>query len=215
MPGDPTTFSGLKTSLANWLNRDDLSTTEIPEAIAFAEREFQRTVHTPDREEALSISADAQSEALPSDFWGFKSPPYVDGSPDRKLTRATPAELRSAYPDATTGTPAHFAIEGENILFGPTPASATAIKGTYYKTIPALSDANTTNWLLTDHPDLYLNAALAHLHTLLKDYDAANYHRSLATGLVEQVNKAGGRRSANSGPLVATHSTGHVRNIQA
>ena len=38
MPSDPTTWSELKTTLANWLARDDLSTAEIPEAIARFDR---------------------------------------------------------------------------------------------------------------------------------------------------------------------------------
>src|SRR3954470_24619962 len=125
MTADPTTYTALQTSLANWLNRDDL-TTEIQEAIAFAERMFQRTIFTPDREAALSLTASAQSVALPANFWGLKTAPYVDAATDAVLVRMTADELRSTYPTTATGTPINFALDGTNMLLGPIPASATS-----------------------------------------------------------------------------------------
>jgi hypothetical protein len=47
----------LKASLANWMNRDDLSTTEIPEAIALCERRFNRALRVPEMEDTASASA--------------------------------------------------------------------------------------------------------------------------------------------------------------
>lgn len=218
MAEDPTTWAELKTSARLWfgdVGTDSIADAQLEESIALAERHFQRTVFTPDREEALSITADAASEALPSDFWGFKSPPYVDGSIDQPLTRTTPGDLRATYPDATTGTPAHFAIEGENILFGPVPSSSLSIKGTYYKTIPALASGTTTNWLLTDHPDLYLAGTLHYAFLFLMDEARSALWGEKMARAVEDINRAGRKRSVNSGPLTAQHSVQHVPNIQA
>jgi hypothetical protein len=39
----------------------------------------------------------------------------------------------------------------------------------YYGKIPALSTANTTNWLLTKAPDVYLYGALTHAAPFLMD----------------------------------------------
>jgi hypothetical protein len=97
MTADPTTYTALQASLANWLNRDDL-TSEIQEAIAFAERMFQRTIFTPDREAALSLSASAQSVALPANFWGLKTAPYVDAATDAVLVRMTARLMKLATP---------------------------------------------------------------------------------------------------------------------
>lgn len=214
MAEDPTTWAGLKTDIANWLNRDDL-TSQIPIFIAYAERHFQRVIFTPDREEALSITADAQSEALPSDFWGFKSGPYVDGATDVILTRLEPGDLRRTYPDATTGTPSHYAIEGENILFGPTPSSSLTIKGTYYKTIPVLNASTATNWLLTDHPDVYLAGALFEASLYVIDDTRAAIWKTRRDEGIELINRVARKREANSGPLTRTHSYRAIRNIQA
>jgi hypothetical protein len=217
MAEDPTTWSELKTSARSWMaeiSTDSLSENRLEECIAFAERHFNRSVFVPDRESALTITADAQVEALPSDFWGFKSPPYIDGSPDVVLQKLTPADLRATYPDATTGTPAHYAIEGENILFGPTPSSAQTIKGTYYSVISPLNSGTSTNWLLTDHPDLYLVGTLYFCHLFLMDEKRALLFKTQLDQYVADINKSGSRRS-NSGPLTSTHSVRHIPNIRA
>lgn len=216
MAEDPITWTDLKTSVRAWMDVETgaLSDNQLEECVAFAERHFNRTIFVPDRETALSITADAQVEALPSDFWGFKSPPYIDGSTDVILQKLTPDELRATYPTTSTGTPAHYAIEGENILFGPVPSSAQTIKGTYYNTISPLNSGTATNWLLTDHPDIYLAGALHYCNVFMLDTERAGLWGGKMASLIDDLNGVGIKR-ANSGPLTATHSVQHIPNIQA
>lgn len=214
MPSDPSTWATLQASVESWLGQD-FTDAQVQEFIALGERHLQRTLFTPDRESASSLSADAVAEALPADFWGFKSGPYVDGSTDTVLTRVTPAMLRTSFPDGTTGALTHFAIEGENILFGPAPAAATSIKGTYYATIPALGAGQATNWLLTDHPDLYLAAALVEGFAYHLDEARAAWWERKRDRKIADVNAAGTRRSANSGPLTAASGYASVANVLA
>lgn len=212
---DPQTWAALKTSVRAWLvdiETSSVSDAQLGEFVAFAERDFQRTIFTPDREAALSLTATAQSTALPADFWGFKSPPYVDASTDVALIKLTPGALREWFPDGTTGTPTHYAIEGENILLGPIPTSA-AVKGTYYKTIPALSSGTATNWLLTDHPDVYLAGALHYAHLFQMDEQRAVLWLGKMQRAVDAINRTAISRT-NSGPLSASSNVRHVRNIQ-
>ena len=213
MPSDPSTWAGLEASLGTWLDQDH-SPAQLQEFIALGERALNRLVFTPDREAALSITADAQCEALPADFWGFKSPPYVDGAADSVLERLTPGRLRALYPTPATGTPVHYAIEGETILFGPVPSSA-AIKGTYYAVIPPLGASNPSNWLLDDHPDLYLAAALVEGFAFGMDEARVAFWTARMNAKVEDVNRAGCRRAANSGPLAASAAVRAVANIPA
>ena len=49
MAEDPENWTELKASVAEWLNRSDL-TSKIPELIALAERKFNRIIVTPERE---------------------------------------------------------------------------------------------------------------------------------------------------------------------
>src|SRR5918992_5192723 len=194
MPSDPTTWAELKTTLANWLNRDDLSAAEIPEAMALAERRFQRTIFSPERETEATLAAAAEAVALPADLWGIRAA-YLASDPKIVLEPMTLAELRNAFAGAATGKPQNYAVRGESLVLGPAPDAAYSIKLTYIQSISALGAGQATNWLLTDHPDVYLHGALHALHLLLADEERAALHDGRFRLAAEEVNRSGLRRS--------------------
>ena len=200
MPSDPTTWTELKTTLANWLNRDDLSATEIPEAIALAERRFQRTLFSPERETEATLSASAETVALPADLWGIRAI-YLATDPRVVLEPMTLAELRNTYSGAATGKPQNYAVRGENLVLGPAPDAAYSIKLTYIQTIPPLGAGQATNWLLTDHPDLYLYGALHALHLLLVDEERAALYDARFRQAAEELNRSAVRRTSGGAPI--------------
>ena len=62
-----TTYTELKASLANWLNRDDL-TSVIPDFIALAEGDFDRKIRHWRMEARANATIDTRFTALPADF---------------------------------------------------------------------------------------------------------------------------------------------------
>jgi hypothetical protein len=200
MSSDPSTWAELKASLANWLNRDDLSTTEIPEAIALAERRFQRTIFSPEREVAADLVVDAEAVALPADLWGVKAL-HLATDPKTVLEPMTLAELRNIYSANATGRPQNYAISGETILFGPAPDAAYTGRLTYIRTIPALGESQASNWLIDDHPDVYLYGALHELHLLLHDVEKAALFDGRLRQAAEEVNASGMRRRQGGSPI--------------
>ena len=200
MPSDPTTWTELKATLANWLARDDL-TAEIPEAIALAERRFQRTVFAPEREIVADLVLNAEEVSLPADFWGIRAIHISSSDPRIVLEPMTLAELRNAYAANTTGRPQNYAIRGEKLILGPAPDASYTAKLSYIQTIPALGSGQATNWLLTDHPDLYLYGALHALHLLLADEARAAFFDARFREAAEEVNRSALRRSSGGAPL--------------
>ena len=53
--------------------------------------------------------------------------------------------------------------------YAPEPNDTFDTKMTYWRKVGVLSTDNTTNWLLTDHPDIYIYGALMHTAPYLKD----------------------------------------------
>lgn len=215
MANDPTTFAELQTTLTQRLNRDDIADyTIMTEVIAAAERRFQREVFIPERQVVTTLSASSASVALPTDFWGVVTV-YADVSVDVPMTRVTADKLHEMFPSGVTGTPAFYALEGENMLLGPTPSSTTSIKLTYLQKFTPLSVSQTTNALLTDHPDLYIHACMAELHDFFRDYEAGSRERTKAEIIVESINRSSRRRVTNSGPLAARSPVWQVSGIRA
>lgn len=202
MASDPQTWAELKTAIANWLNRDDL-TAEIPEFIAYAERRLNRVLIVPDREATATITADAETEALPADFWEARSL-YLDQPPRAALDHMPLSELRTYYAAGDTGRPRHFAIQsGTTLVLGPIPSGSFSLKLNYYQTIPALGASQATNWLLTKHPDLYVAETLHRAFTFLRDAEGMAIHRAVADSVINELTKAGERAQNGASPMRA------------
>lgn len=196
-----TSYTTLLSALANWNNRSDL-TAQYPDFIALAEAHFNRTLRVPDMEASVSQSVSAATVALPSDFLSAREV-YVDAATDIVLEPLTPWALRAAYPTADSGTPVAYTIKSENIVLAPPPSAATTLVLNYYQKIPALTASNETNWLITDHPDLYLRACRYYSHEYLKHYEAADREMAFVNGLIESMNTSAHRKRVPANPLAS------------
>lgn len=163
------TYSDLKTAVGNWLNRSDLST-YIPDLVRFGELRVYRDLRIRAMESALSVTIDTSGNAaIPSDYMELKSS-YINGSPVQYLQRRALEFIYEKYPTRSSdGAPKFIAREGDNFIFGPFPDSTYTVKGRYYARLPALSDSNTTNWFITNAPDVLLFASLLEAEPFIKN----------------------------------------------
>lgn len=99
-----------------------------------------------------------------------------------------------------TGQPQFFTIFGSEIELGPTPDQNYTIEMVYRQNIPALA-SNSTNWLLSLAPDLYLYGALLESAPYIKeDARIQVWGLGLKTAL-DSLNELGQMSTYNAGPL--------------
>jgi len=156
-------YTDLQNALVGFSKRSDL-TSQLPDFIALAESRIARDLRLRKQivTTTLSTVAGTQYVTAPSDFLEAENF-TVNTSPPRPMSVVTPELLDVKYPAGTlTGVPAVYCLVGDQIRFGPTPDAVYSISLDYYQRIPALASAP-TNWLLTNHPSLYLSAAMAEL----------------------------------------------------
>jgi len=156
------TYSDLQTSIAAWLKRSDL-TSIIPDFITLAEARIARDLRLRKQvvNTTLSTVAGTQGVTLPSDFLEAENLTLSNTNPPGALSVVTPEILDRKFPEAyVTGQPRVYTVVGDQLLFGPTPDAVYSVSLAYYQRFAALSTAS-TNWLLTNHPNVYLFAALA------------------------------------------------------
>ncbi len=152
------TFSNLKTSIANWIHRDDL-TSIIPDLITLCEAKINRVLRVAQIEVRATATLDSQYEGLPTDFLEMRSV-QTTGTTGRELEYVTPQVFNDQYKTTDSGHPVIYTIIGTEIAFGPPPQDSYTMEMVYYKGFTALSDSNTSNWVLTNHPDVYLYGSL-------------------------------------------------------
>lgn len=161
-----TTYSELQTSIAGFLNRDDL-TAQIPDFITLAEAKLKRELRTRQMEKRSTTDVSGEYAALPSDFLEIRSA-YLNTDPMQQLRLMSPNEIRSRWLGSTTGKPEVFAIVGSEIMLAPSPDGTYEIELDYYA-FTQLSGDNPTNWLLTSNPDVYLYGSLVEATMYIKN----------------------------------------------
>ena len=164
-----TTYTELKAAIADWLLRDDL-TSVIPSFIALAEADMNRKLRHWQMETATDISLSARLTALPSDYLSPVSLSVASTAPVRvEMASRADLQARRAKSLDATGVPAYYAIAAGQLEVYPTPDATYTATLTYNAKPEALGDSNASNWVLADHPDIYLMGALAMAAPYLND----------------------------------------------
>ena len=192
-----TTYSELKTAVANWLNRDDL-TAVIPDFISLAEARIARDLRHWKQEKRVTTDANERYENLPNDFIEIRQVQHAAGGAITSISSVEMEKLRAAS-DAG-GKPKYMRLTAEQIEFYPTPDASYSISMLYYGRIPALSDIETSNWLLNDAPDVLLYGALLQSAPYLVDDARVQVWAGLYQSGVEALNIEN-EKARVSGPL--------------
>jgi hypothetical protein len=163
-----TNYTELKSAIADWLLRDDL-TSVIPTFISLSEAQIQREVRDFRMVKRATAQIDSGYSAVPAD-WLQNIRFQLNTDPITTLEYVTPdqaAEEAHIYPGSRR--PAFFTMIGEEFQVVPAPDGTYDGELTYYAKVPALSASNATNWLLTEAPDIYLHGALLQAAPYLSD----------------------------------------------
>lgn len=142
------TYSELKTAIANWLHRSDLTST-IPDFIALAESRLRHDIRCRAMEQSATGSLSATTVAFPTRFVEARRV-MLNGDPLHYLDPGVWEQQEYRRYGA-------FTILAQNFVF---PRATGDYQIDYYQAFAPLSGASDTNWVLTNHPDIYLYSSL-------------------------------------------------------
>lgn len=223
------TYSELQSAVADWLNRSDL-TSVLPNFIALAEARFNREIRARrmlTTEEITIPTAGYDLDDLTGDYLEAKTL-YINQGHCEFVTQERALDYAYLYNNAVNKP--WFTIKGELLVLAPSsfpvyqaPAlsetdpllllddypialldSTPGIVGslTYYTKIPALSISNTSNWLLSDHPDLYLYGTLVQTAPYLREDERVSVWNTIYDRLMNDFRIADERAQASGSTLV-------------
>lgn len=150
------TYGQLKTAIASWLKRSDL-TDIIPDFITLAESNIRRDVRCRAMEQIATGTLTTTTLALPTRFLEARNV-ALNGYPQRYVT---PQE----YAEQENWTSYNFTVKGELFYFQ---SSSATYSIDYWQAFEAFSADGDTNWLLTNAPEVYLWGALAEAKTYIE-----------------------------------------------
>lgn len=162
------TYTGLKASVADFLNRTNL-TAQIPDFIRIAEVRTYRTIRIPPMEVVTTPQTGLTTGRItvPTDFLELKSMVLVT-DPPKELMRRPLAEVRAL--NSPTGRPRAFSRLDQEWIFGPLPDQQYDVEIFYYKELAQLvTTTNETNYFTVSAPDILLFGALREAARFMKD----------------------------------------------
>ncbi|MGE0278343.1 MAG: hypothetical protein AB7R40_23350 [Nitrospiraceae bacterium] len=163
-----TDYASLQAHVLDTIRRSDL-TTQVKNFI----QQFEATARDDFRLRKLidrgTVTVSSDSVAMPSDYhsldsWYHDGPVYYG-----PIFTTSPGEIgRLKTTLGATGVPQYASIVNGRARFAPAADQAYSTKLTYWAKVVNLSDSITSNWLLADHPDIYLYGACLESAPFLK-----------------------------------------------
>jgi hypothetical protein len=181
------TYATLQTGVADYLHRTDL-TSKMPTFVTLAESVLFRELSIRDMAVSVDLTTTGEYCDLPADFGDVVKLTVTYGSTE------TPLDYKSP-PYSWTGTshPESYTLESNQLrIFGA--GTGFAFKLYYTPKIQALSDVNTTNWLLENAYDLYFYAVALEAAKWTRDQAEEAKLSAVVGALLDSVRRASERK---------------------
>ena len=193
-------YGELKTAIADFLNRDDL-TSVIPTFVALAESQIARDLRHWRQEVRVNTTLNERFENLPSDWLQTINMYLSDGSP---IEYASVAEIgrQKQINDDQAGKPRLYTINSGQFEFYPQPDDSYTLTMIYVARIPTMSADADQNWLMTNYPDVYLYGSLMQSAPYLAEDGRIAVWAQLYSAAVQNLGDDSRKARSSGSPLV-------------
>lgn len=161
--------SELRTAIASWLNRTDLTDAQIDLFITASETDIRNDLTVRESEQVATGAVVSNAFSAPADYL-FTRFLTVDG----RVLEYLPPDQFAQRVDAQW-TAGFYTIEGTTVRV----LGGAAYSLTYMAQITPLAGDGDTNWLLTNAPDIYIWAGCKYGSVFLRDPEAASGYAQL------------------------------------
>lgn len=205
------TYANLQLSVANWMDRSDDAAflAVVPDCIAL----FEATANTEGAirtqfnktSTALTTVANQNYVLTPADFIGLESMINQTSPLEVLNVYGSAAAMYKDFPAAVAAPqrPKALLVLKDKFELAYTPDAVYTLQCYYYQKIPSLSASNTTNWLLTNYPNIYLMGTLVAAEAFLGVDPALSKWGSLYDNAIQRLEGATERQKYGGAALTA------------
>lgn len=178
------TYTLLLEKIAGTLNKTNL-TAVIPDFIALGEATMFRRLKARRQQRSVTYEVSDETMGVPRDMREVQSLIITD--PVSRIDYLTPDSFDALA--VSTGMPRFYTIVGTEFLFSPVPDQAYEVRLRYRQSLENLSAAIRSNWLLDQHPDAYLYAALCEAAPYLRDDERLPMWQARRDQIIQEINE--------------------------
>lgn len=194
------TYDNLKTEVVSWLNREGFASlvAQVDTFLGMAQRRVFRTCDFRCLEESTTDTT--ATLTLPADYQRSKALFLSIGSTQAEVTGGSYHNLLNLM-GGSPRCPVKYAIQGGSLVLAPTPDQEYDYTLLYYKSLPLLSDSNTTNWFTDNAPELLLFGSLVEACLFLKDDNRAQVWQARFDQTKEDIQTSDDRQDKEYGGM--------------
>lgn len=177
------TLGDLKSSIADWMfDRQDLATVAA-DFVTLCQADLNRVLRTRRQLANVTLTLDADGQAdIPADYLQFREVAAIL-NPRRVLEFVAPTYQDWAYPYEFADLPSAFTISGTKLTVRPRTSSDISFE--YWAKLPEMVEATDTNWLLAEHPGVYLYGCLKHASVYIGNQARADMMANAQAALLD------------------------------
>lgn len=207
------TYATLVSAVTEYLAREEDTTlaARVPDFITLCEAKINRVLLHPKMETRTTLTVDTGAASpefltLPTDYQTMRVVRLsgVTGKPRLEFLTQTQIEDYRYSIDNVSDQPVYWSLVSNagalQMELAPTPNEDYDVEIVYRANISALTSSNTTNWLLTQAPDVYLYGALLEAAPYTKNDARIAVWASGFETAIDQLNIHGSRQSFDGGP---------------
>ncbi len=192
------TYTDLKQSILDILDEASLAS-QTDDFIDIAEARHRRELRIRAMLTRSTATPSNRFLALPVGYISMRRL-QINTSPVSLLQQVTPDELVSTFLREGSGKPAFYTIH-EELEFDRNPNANYEVEMVYWKQFTPLDDQNPTNFLLTNHPDIYLYASLLAAEMVLREDERITTWNSLYENALTNLTKQDVKGQFSGGAL--------------
>lgn len=198
------TYENLKQSIINWSHREDMDLLiddfiDICEAEMYANPEEVLQIREGETLASFNTSTTDRYAALPTGFIEMREVRLeIANGPYIEMRYRTPGQLNIK---PTVGIPQFFTVT-DQVEFDCVSDQVYAGKYQYHAEFTALSASNTSNAVLTNHPNIYLYGSLWALFNHAQDEQQAAKYYTAFIGAIRGANKKATRGRYGPAPVM-------------
>lgn len=202
-------YTDLISACKAYADRQDIEVdNNLDNFILMAEARINRLLKT--REQTARVYAPTRDGteyySLPPDYRGMRDIKLNDGLPheDHKTTPfdyLNPQQFNIRR-DQEYCNKLYYTIIADQIQIFPKQDAGLSLEIIYYQKVPNLNDTENSNWLSTEHPDIYLAGVTAEIEIFAKNYDVGQSWRDRMSEAINELEQSDEVERWSGSPLV-------------
>jgi len=181
-------YTGLVDSVQAWLHRSDIADPDVDNFIHLFEADFNSRLRARNMDTQTTIGVTSGYLPHPTDWLEWRSIYRVQGTFREPLTPVSNEAGAVDYGYSYLSDPRGYRVVGDKTFVEPANGSGAWTYETIYSIkVPELSSTQTTNWLLTRFPHVYLQGCMFWASDFLVDDQKQQKYSALMDRTLDQI----------------------------